>query len=854
MRVLLTALIIVFCLSIYPSNHDAIAQTSTRLGTVNFPKEDERTIAHIKELKTGFLRWNIRWEELETAEGIYNFEFLENQLLPYDGQEILVMMATRNPIYCAPYCEGDFRLWSYPHAGGMPNDMAAYEGFITSFVDYFGSRISFLQIDNEINEYGIYWQDTIENYKEVLAAAYRGVKNSSYPDLPVVIAGFSSGHSERLIQADPDVTADTEDVLAAGNFDYVDLHLYHHYEDIDAKVDWLRSRGYNNLITTECSGPDSSMGDYSSDWEGEKARQLVKRFSMVMENGLERINWFSFKNLLGEIPRFRYLGLVDEDFNKKPVFYTYKMFIGKVGQADVVEKISEGKYNFSVAGKTILVLWNDTENESFDATPYFSTDNLRVTRIITKEGKTDADAGIEIVSPSGIMLDENPVFVEETNMVYVNAATGDDSTGDGSLGNPWQHINYAISQVTGSVGSIVNIYASEGTYIENIVMDEYENLYGGWDSTFSERNAAVYATTIDGNNSGTAVNCASNATISGFRIMNGTASGTYCLNTYSTIISNNQIMNNSTPNNGAGILCQSGYGNTVRNNVIYGNSAGQFGGGIAAIDSASLFIKNNTIASNSATSGGDGIYCDSTSAAAVANCILWGNGDDLAGCSATYSDIEDGDAGTGNISMDPLFIDSANNDYHLLACSMCIDAGDPADDYGDEPEPNGGRINMGAFGNMPEATQTFGILSILVTPDGWGIGSIETGEVKTMAPSDALAVENDGTLTGTLSLWISDPGADWLPGAAQGMDAYVLWGLFCSDSDDPTDHFGSDDTLSASPTLSTSSIFADPLLDADGVALLPCSSVMLWLKFGAPTITGRADERAITVTVGIQPD
>jgi hypothetical protein len=404
------------------------------------------------------------------------------------------------------------------------------------------------------------------------------------------------------------------------------------------------------------------------------------------------------------------------------------------------------------------------------------------------------------------------------------------------------------------VGSIVNIYASEGTYIENVVMDEYENLYGGWDSTFSERDTTMYTTTIDGNNNGTAVTCASNATIDGFRITNGTASGLRCLNTFSTIISNNRIMNNSSSDYGAGILCQSGYGNTASNNIIYGNSAGQFGGGIAATDSAGLLVKNNTIVSNSAPSGGDGIYCDSTSTVTIVNCILWGNGDELAGCSATYSDIEDGDAGTGNISLDPLFMDPDNNDYHLHACSMCIDAGDPAHDYSSEPEPNGGRINMGAFGNTPETTQTFGILSIMVTPDGWSVGSLQTGEVKTMAPSEALTVENDGTVVGTLALWVSDPGTGWLPGATQGTDAYVLWGLFCGNSDDPTDLFGGNDTLSTSPTLATSSIFADPLLSDDGASVLPCSSVTLWLKFGAPTITDRVDESAITVSVGIQPD
>jgi hypothetical protein len=38
--------------------------------------------------------------------------------------------------------------------------------------------------------------------------------------------------------------------------------------------------------------------------------------------------------------------------------------------------------------------------------------------------------------------------------------------------------------------------------------------------------------------------------------------------------------------------------------------------------------------------------------------------------------------------------------------SPCIDAGDPGYDYTLEPEPNGDRINMGAYGNTPQASKS----------------------------------------------------------------------------------------------------------------------------------------------------
>ena len=39
--------------------------------------------------------------------------------------------------------------------------------------------------------------------------------------------------------------------------------------------------------------------------------------------------------------------------------------------------------------------------------------------------------------------------------------------------------------------------------------------------------------------------------------------------------------------------------------------------------------------------------------------------------------------------------------------SLCIDAGDPNSPIGDEPFPNGGIINMGAYGGTGEASKSY---------------------------------------------------------------------------------------------------------------------------------------------------
>jgi parallel beta-helix repeat protein len=112
----------------------------------------------------------------------------------------------------------------------------------------------------------------------------------------------------------------------------------------------------------------------------------------------------------------------------------------------------------------------------------------------------------------------------------------------------------------------------------------------------------------------------------------------------------------------------------------------------------------------------------------VTSSILWGNrgkalviSGDVYGYPVTYSDVEGGYTGTGNLNADPLFADAGSEDYHLCSQfgryspvygewvrdsrqSPCIDAGDPQASQAEEPVPNGNRINMGAYGGTKQAS------------------------------------------------------------------------------------------------------------------------------------------------------
>lgn len=146
-------------------------------------------------------------------------------------------------------------------------------------------------------------------------------------------------------------------------------------------------------------------------------------------------------------------------------------------------------------------------------------------------------------------------------------------------------------------------------------------------------------------------------------------------------------------NSGKGVYCVSASDANITNCVIAKN-----GHGIYLHFSDGLTISNCTIVGNTTS----GIYRNFGTQPTISNCILWANGDDLYDCNATYSCIEDGDIGTGNISSDPYFADYNSNDFHLTSDSPCINTGDPNGDYtaqtdiDGEPRVMRERVDMGA--------------------------------------------------------------------------------------------------------------------------------------------------------------
>jgi len=197
---------------------------------------------------------------------------------------------------------------------------------------------------------------------------------------------------------------------------------------------------------------------------------------------------------------------------------------------------------------------------------------------------------------------------------------------------------------------------------------------------------------------------------------------------------------------GGGILCLGFPWPKVINCIFRDNYADWGGGGLAAGWMGGGQVVNCTFQNNTAgfAGGGVSLSCYASKTLSLRNCIVWGNEpNDDPGVYGSYEGIGgwqwvrvdycilQGDwqdkpyiYGADNIVADPCFANVDANDFHLKSqagrwdpntstwvvdsnTSPCIDAGDPMSPIGLEPFPNGGIINMGAYGGTTEASKSY---------------------------------------------------------------------------------------------------------------------------------------------------
>ncbi len=251
---------------------------------------------------------------------------------------------------------------------------------------------------------------------------------------------------------------------------------------------------------------------------------------------------------------------------------------------------------------------------------------------------------------------------------------------------------------------------------------------------------------------------------------NGASGGGGMRNLWSQLKLTNCVFNENMTSGYSGDRCSDGGSAGAMDNLgsnvtlikcaFVANRSGVYGA-IVCHDSY-LSLSNCTFAGNSGDYG-NGLVCISSphsykSELELSNCIFWDGGNEIwsndgsvilinytdmyGGQMAIYDPCEGLVWGVGNMNVDPCFVEPGywedpcntpscysddkwiDGDYHLMSqagrwepnsemwvqdevMSPCIDAGDLMSPIGLEPFPNGGRVNMGAYGGTAEASKSY---------------------------------------------------------------------------------------------------------------------------------------------------
>ena len=227
--------------------------------------------------------------------------------------------------------------------------------------------------------------------------------------------------------------------------------------------------------------------------------------------------------------------------------------------------------------------------------------------------------------------------------------------------------------------------------IENCTFSDNNARSGG--AILNEQASAMYIRCIIENNTATEVG--------GGMTINDNSSPT---------IENCIFRGNSAQDDGGGIINLTASSPTITNCVFSGNSATN-GGGIFNVLNSSPQVTNCSFSGNKATNSGGAMQNNNMSNPVIKNCILWGNSSEIenggSSPTVTYSIVQGGQTGTGNLDCDPLFVNQPAHasapttvgDLHIGNCSpakdMGVATGAPTEDFDGDMRPQGSGYDMG---------------------------------------------------------------------------------------------------------------------------------------------------------------
>jgi hypothetical protein len=292
----------------------------------NSAEKLEKAASLMQEAGVKFVRITFIWSDIEPQEGSYAFQ-------KYD--KLLDLMG-RHHIKVLPILAYNSRVVTW----NDPPDEARYVAYVKAAVRRYKDKIKYWEIWNEEN-IPKYWsrQDDLQQYTHLLKAVYPVIKTED-PGAQVLLGGLTGDDA-------PMALGYIYKNGGKGYFDVMNFHpfvnpllpnalqemrtVYGHVRTVMANY----GEGEKPIWITEISCPGIPEGVASKGWfeylgrsptEAEQAKWVETVYGELLSwKGVKKVFWAGFRDTNDSFhDDVDYIGLIRNDFTKKPAFEEYK--------------------------------------------------------------------------------------------------------------------------------------------------------------------------------------------------------------------------------------------------------------------------------------------------------------------------------------------------------------------------------------------------------------------------------------------------------------------------------------------------------------------------------------------------
>jgi hypothetical protein len=415
----------------------------------------------VRDADIGCTRRVVRWNEVMDDAGNVSFETLDRTIKIILNKKIEMILTLRSihELFAPDSGKidvGSKKVWrSAPPA---PEYLPYYEAFVREIVERYDGdgfldasfvtdtkNIKYWQVEVEPGKNpdkgSNFWKGTAQDYAELYLFAYPVIKNAD-PRANVALSAFTWASMNYYKNHGISFPMEVLRILdeRGGDFDIFDVHFYRDYKrflEIDnalhVHLDAFDQFSDKPIWVTETNVDKNQMDPYFSPEEYNRfvAKDLVKRYCILFGLDIQKVFWFGLSeraNATWSIPMEpsefgKFTGLTDTNFNPKPVYYTHKLLIEKIGGKKTVRRMRRLQpdshtwiYKFGRNDRSVYLLWYDNPDiESSEVTVPLPWDQVLITRVITEAGVTEPQIEVRPTSSGKlqIILDDSPVFVEK---------------------------------------------------------------------------------------------------------------------------------------------------------------------------------------------------------------------------------------------------------------------------------------------------------------------------------------------------------------------------------------------------------------------------------------------------------